>query len=186
MFHAPVGLQAPAEIDGAKGVPNMPASEQEGPDVPAGLGAKHQHPTGGSHRQPPSHDQSLAISNINHKQTANSNHQPTATITQQPQQATSNQRVTTRSNHQQPTASNYCRPLSAKSHQQLVCNNRHQVSSTEQSIASRVAKSRWLPSWSSALPARTGTTTDACTFKVSSGARKRARKGQREGNTRSP
>ena len=62
---------------------------------PARPGAKHQHPTGSSHGQPP------AISNSNHQPTATSHQPPTAT------------------SHHQPTTTSYQPAINGCHHQQL-------------------------------------------------------------------
>ena len=89
-------LQAPAEIEGAKGVPKVAASEQEGPVVSAGPGAKHQHPTGSKHQQP-------AVAT--NRQPPASNHQPTGVDTQQPPATTSQQLPSTTVSQELPTTS---------------------------------------------------------------------------------
>jgi hypothetical protein len=122
---------APAEIEGAKGVPEVPTSEKEGPEkegpvVSAGLGANHQDLTGNNRQQSPSHEQPPTTNNSNHQPTATTNQQqpptnshqpPTATSKHQPTATTSKppatngyQHPATTSNHQPATTVNHCQP----------------------------------------------------------------------------
>ena len=116
---------APAEIEGAKGVPEVPTSEKEGPEkegpvVSAGLGANHQDLTGNNRQQSPSHEQPPTTNNSNHQPTATShqqpaaatnrqppasNHQPTGADTQQPPATTSQQLPSTTVSQEPPTTS---------------------------------------------------------------------------------
>jgi hypothetical protein len=103
---------APAEIEGAKGVPEVPTPEKEGPEkegpvVSAELGANHQDLTANNRQQSPSHEQPPTANNSNHQPTATSHQQPPASTNQQPPPAS----------HQQPTGTNIQQPPATTSQQ---------------------------------------------------------------------